>query len=194
MIGLVDRRKVTKRDTRISRTRIAVALIPLLLVVGAQAADRLLPTEDARKLTPTFRKDGNALYVMVQNDSSAVLTSVTVKCVVEEPTAPAPQVSQLPKPSQAGRPPVDQQRADSLLLETFLASGRDGDRKRKRGEYVDLTGGGRLTTLEFVKVELADIRLLPGKQAEGYAETPKPIGECALVDPRGRPRKAYELF
>lgn len=150
---------------------VATAALAITIFSGwtwAQDQDKLLPSEEATKISLSLRRDGRALLITVKNDSRLALTSADLVCELYDSSKPLPK---------------------------FATNGREWcvSPKDNLDEY--FRQGGKCEHPNPYSWSIPE-PVLPGKSKEFYFETPNgrlPPVRCASMDLRGRARKLWEF-
>lgn len=148
-------------------------IVSVLLASGvfsnSIAEERLLPTDQARRINVSIKRDGKAVLALVSNGSQSVVTSAKFVCTTYDTNNPNAKVSwnglTLCDPAVPG---------------FFYLSGGEFQACQQRGVWTQ---------------ELTE-KLLPGKAKEYYFEPPEAAIatlKCDVSDFRGREKKVLEF-
>lgn len=147
----------------------------VILWNSAQAKDeeKLLPSEEAAKISMTWRLDGRSLLVNIKNDSRLSLISAELDCKVYDTSKPIPKFA----------PNGDEVCVSGPNLEDLFQKQR-------------LRQLGKECVYKYPFSHTIPEPVLSGKSKEFYFETAKfrmPPIQCELTDLRGRARKLWEF-
>lgn len=150
-----------------SHTKATALLVAVVLSssVAAQDKDRLLPSEEAARISMTLRKDGGAWFVTVKNDSRLVLTEALLVC----------------------------ENYDSRKYAKFAPNGKEwcnGEPYMWPREGILGLPACEIRPDSTYK-SIRD-KILPGKSVEFYFEGLAPV-RCQFDDLRGRAKKVFDF-
>lgn len=163
-----------------------------ILWSSAEAQDRqkLLPSEEAAKISMTWRLDGRAQLVTVKNDSRLVLISAELACELYDASKPIPKFAP---------------NGDEVCVSNTQVTGKGmSDGLDQQLAQLAETSKQKLRLMNLRKECVSTYPIshtlpepvLPGKSKEFYFETDKqrlPPIHCALTELRGRARKLWEF-
>lgn len=164
---------------------VAITALALVILSGsawAEDKERLLPSEEAAKISMTWHQDGRAQLVTVKNNSLLVLTSADLFCTLYDSKKPLLNIA-----------------PTGLKWCTSDLSNGQYYRLQDEGFHIGsrtMVGGICQPPTLIWNLTESVLPVLPGKSKEFYFEREAgrllPVG-CSLQNPRGRAKKFLDF-